>query len=368
MTIDPGFTTQEMRRVFSAESRISLMCRFESALAEAQAELGIVPAQAARAIANACSNPRGDADAILRRGWETGTPVLALLDDLRTGLSEEDGRWLHHGATTQDVADTALMLQCQAALQSLDGDLTAAADRLAELADVYRETAALARTFYQPAVTTSFGSRVAGWLHPLVLVRRDSRRLSERLPIQLGGPVGDLVSYGDGAFTLGDRVAARLGLVGAVPWHTDRWPVQEVAGLLARAASACSKIATDVAVLAADGEVRVRSGRSSSMSGKENPVDAMRSEAAAQVCKVVVSGLVAPPSHVLERGMGPWHAEWALIPLAFQTAGASAAAIALCLDSLEVGVEAMKAAAGGEAPADAGLIERVVTAHRELEG
>jgi 3-carboxy-cis,cis-muconate cycloisomerase len=306
---------------------------------------------------------------LLEQGWEDGTPVLPLLEEIRSRLPEKHAGHLHMGSTTQDVVDTALMLQARSALELLDASLASASISLAGLADAHRATAALGRTFLQAAVATSFGTRAARWLQSVVHVRGDIRRLQGRLPLQLGGPVGDTASFGDAACALTERVADHIGLaVPAAPWHTDRWPVQDIASLLGKSASVCSKIASDVAFLAAAGDVRVRSGRSSSMSHKRNPVDAMRAEAASQVCRAVVAGLMTSPAHLLERGMGPWHAEWALVPLAFQTAGAGAEAIARCLETLEVDVDVMTAAAGGETPVDTGLIDRALAAHQQLEG
>lgn len=368
MSLDPGFTTPAMQRVFSPETRVGLFCRFEAALARAQAALGVVPEAAAAAIAEACSGPVADPAALLERGWEVGTPVLVLLEELESRLPEEHADHLHRGATTQDVTDTALMLQSGSALSLVEGSLALAASRLARLADEHRATAALGRTFLQAAVPTTLGARAALWLQSVVNVRREITDLRHDLPVQLGGPVGDMGSFGESAYSVAASLAEELGLVAPpTPWHTDRWPVQGIAALLGRTAAVYSKIATDVALLAAQGEIRVRAGRSSSMAHKANPVDAMRAEASAEVCRSAVTGLIAAPAHHLERGLGPWQAEWALVPLAFQAAGAAAEAIVRCLDTLEVDVDHMTAIAGDVETRDNGLIDRVLEAHRSLE-
>lgn len=366
MNLDPGFTTEEMARLFSPESRVDRFCRFEAALAGAQAELGEIPEEAAAAIAGACSTPVTDPAGVLARGWEEGTPVLVLLHELRARMDEEHASHLHKGATTQDVVDTALMLQSREGFSILDRSLAAMAADLAVLAEAHRGTPTLGRTFLQAALPTSFGARAALWLRAVVDTRRDLRAVEGRLPLQLGGPVGDAASYGPSAFTLAERLAERLGLAAPVaPWHTDRAPVRDTAGVLGGAASVCSKIASDVSLLSAWGEVRVRAGRSSSMTHKRNPIDALRAAAAAEVCWTAVAGVVSAPPHALERGAGPWHAEWALVPLAFQSAGAAAEAMARCLASLAV--KDPDPTAGTAPPSDNGLIDRVLEQHRALE-
>lgn len=363
MTLDPGFTTPGLEEVFSAENRVAQFCRFEAALAEAQAKEGSIPAEAAAAIGEVCSSAPADPEGLLAEGWEAGTPVLVLLERLRGVLAEEHADHLHRGATTQDVVDTALMLQTATALSLLEGSLASASTRLVKLAEDHRHAPTMGRTFFQDAVPTSHGVRFALWAQGVVDVRREIRRVRGRLPLQLGGPVGDAASLGPGAFSLAESMGERLGLVApTAPWHTHRWPVQETAGTVGRSAAIVSKIASDVAVLTASGEIRVRTGRSSSMSHKRNPVDAIRAEAAAEVSRVAAAGLMASPAHVLERGMGPWHAEWALLPLALQCGGAAAESIARCLASLEVETGTTDAEV-----VDTGLIERVLGAHRSLE-
>lgn len=362
MTIDPGFTTPEMAPVFSPESRIALMCRFGSELAAAQAELGIVPPDAAEAIAQACSIPIDDPETVLRAGWETGTPVLVLLDELRARLSDDHAAWIHHGATTQDVVDTALMLQVGTGLELIGSSIGTLARALAELAESHRSTPVMGRTFLQDAVATSFGARAALWLRPLIPIAQEIGEA--RLPVQLGGPVGDMASFGARALELADRLAERLGLAAPLgPWHTDRTPVMAAASLIGRAAQAGAKIAADITLMAAAGEVTVRSGGSSSMPHKQNPVDALRAAAAAQVCLTAVAGLVAAPPHQLERSVGAWHAEWELVPLVFEAGAATVEAVGRAVETLEV--ERPGGQAGDGDVEDVGLVDRILDSYRQ---
>lgn len=370
MTTDPVFTTSAMQEIFSAESRIAHFCRFEAELAASQAELGIMPAEAAEAIAAACAQPVSDPAKILRRGWEVGTPVVPLLEALRGRLSDDDAARIHAGATTQDVVDTAMVLQMRAGLEALDASLGSVTEELADLAAAHRTTAMMGRTFLQAAVPLSFGVRAALWLAPLVAQRRQIRDVSARLPLQLGGPVGDAASFGASRFELAERLAARLGLVAPVaPWHTDRTPVAEVAALLGRVASSVAKIAADVALLAQSevGEITVRAGESSSMTHKRNPVDAIRAAAAAEVGQAMIAGLVAGRPHQLERGVGAWHAEWEMVPGAFRSVAAAVEATARCVGTLEIDRDRMAANAEGAEVADVGLIDRVLDDLRSLE-
>jgi len=354
-TFDPGFTTARMTDVFSAPRRIATMLGVERALAAAQAAAGLVPEEAAAAIARACESFGDDAEALLVAGWEAGTAVVPLLDGLRAVLGPEDSRWLHFGATTQDIVDTALVLQARDGLDAIAPDLERAASRCWTLATFHRATAAQGRTFLQSALPTTFGHRVAGWW---VAVDRAAKRLAAvraTLPLQLGGPVGHLAAIGAAAVPVRAEMARLLGLTApAVAWHTDRQPVRDVVSALAEAASAAAKIALDVALLAQPeiAEVKVRGGGSSSMPHKANPVDAMRALAAAEACGGVAGIVTRGAPQALERGLGAWHAEAFAVPLVFQTAAAAAEAIERCLEGLEPDPARMAAHVRGTPPAD----------------
>lgn len=324
MTLDPGFTTAAMAAEFSPAARVRAMCRFESALAAAHAAHGLIAEAAADRIAEACATDVDDPDAVLAEGWEAGTPVLPLLDRLRAELPEDARDALHHGATTQDVVDSATMLQARHALELLHDGLVELGDHLAGVADEHRDTPASAWTFLQPAVPVTLGLRAATWLSPLVDHARELRERRHDLPLQLGGPTGTLADLGDAAPRVVDDVAHRLGLfVPRLPWHTDRTPVTVLAGLLGRIARTMATVGQDLALLAHHGVVTMRAGRSSSMPGKRNPIDAVRAIAAADACAGTVGIVTGGRPHELERAVGGWHAEWFAVPLAFQTCAAA---------------------------------------------
>ena len=372
-TFDPGFSTPEMTAVFDPDHRVTALLAFAAALAEAEAEAGLIPDAAASDIARACSEFAGDSASIIASTWENGTPLISLRDGISQNLSEESANWVHFGATTQDAVDTALMLQFKAGLTILDRDLSAVAAQLADLAEAHRATTMMARTFLQLAQTTTFGMRVAQWLEPLVRALIDLRGAKTSLPVQLGGPVGNLAPFGEAAERVVETLAANLGLESPViPWHTDRSHVIGPVAVAETIAIAMGKIGTDLALLAQSevAELQMRPGASSSMDHKRNPIDAIRAVAAAGACLAAASALRSGHGQELERGIGGWHLEWWAVPLVFQAAAASVEAISAALGSLEVDVERMASRSGEldketRVAADY-LIERVAAAWRGL--
>jgi 3-carboxy-cis,cis-muconate cycloisomerase len=372
---DPGFSTTAMTRVFSAESRVRAMSRFEGALAAAQADAGLIPAGIAAEIERVCGSRVADAESLLASGWEAGTPVVVLLERLRAGLSPEAAGMIHHGATSQDAVDSALMTQIREGLDLLDGGTVRIAVSLQSLASEHRDTPMMGRTFLQHAVPTTFGLRAALWMEPLLGHLAELRVTMANLPVQLGGPVGNRAALGEHADAVTAGVAERLGLaVPVVPWHTDRSRLSEVVALVARVAGSTGKIGRDLTQLAASevGEVRTRSGTSSSMPGKRNPIDAIRAVSAARACAAVAQIVTAAPPHDLERGIGSWHAEWFAVPLVFQTASAAVEAVGSAIESIEVDAGRMATNLGVTAEpamlAAAGvLVDRALAAAESLD-
>ena len=347
-TFDPGFSTTEMTEVFDPDHRVKALLAFEAALAATEAEVGLIPAAAASEIARACEDFSGDSVSIIASTWENGTPLISLLDGIKEQLTDESARWVHHGATTQDAVDTASMLQVKAGLAALDRRVSTVAGQLAELADVHRTTPMMARTFLQAARPTTFGMRVAQWLEPLVRGLIELRRVATSLPVQLGGPVGNLGSLGSAGPELVESLASKLGLVAPlVPWHTERSHVVAPIAVAEAVAVVMGKIGTDLALLAESevSEVSMRGGGSSSMAEKRNPIDAIRAVAASAACLAAGAALRTGRGHELERGIGGWHLEWWAVPLVFQAAAASVEAIETALGSLEVDSERMRSRA-----------------------
>lgn len=312
----------------------------EAALARAQARLGLIPAEAAEAITRAARDGRFDVVDLARRAAGAGNPVVALVADLRRAVPGA-AEHVHHGATSQDIVDTAAMLVAdrtrRAVLPFADRLLAA----LAELAERHRDTPMAGRTLGQPAVPATFGLKAAGWL--LGCLEARDRLASLRLPVQLGGAAGTMAGYGDRALDLLSLFAAETGLAEPVlPWHTLRAPVTGLADAMAGLATAMGKVAVDVVLLAQAevGEVAEPAapgrGGSSAMPHKRNPVLAtMVRSVALQVpalTQIVVSARMA--EH--ERPAGAWHAEWQPLRECLRLTGGAAEAAAELAEGLEV--------------------------------
>jgi 3-carboxy-cis,cis-muconate cycloisomerase len=336
-TLYPGFSTERMDAIFALPARVGAMAAVEAAVATAQGAAGLIPTDAADAIVAACAEPvRVE---ILAEGWRVGTPVLGLLDAVRSRLPEGAAPYLHRGLTTQDVIDTASMLLARQALDHFLESARDAARSLREIIDRSGDVATQARSFLQPADVTTVGFRTARWLHQLDQVRR--RIGSIRLPVQLGGLIGDRMGI---TAEVVDAVAANLGLESRLPWHTDRTPVIGLVVYVTDLARWAEKVGSDVAQLVQLGEITTRAGGSSAAAAKRNPIDAMRATAAAQACLGIASVITHAKPHELERGLGSWHAEWFALPLVFQTGAASLESICAALASLEVEPSALAVA------------------------
>ncbi|MGZ4700284.1 MAG: lyase family protein [Ilumatobacteraceae bacterium] len=346
MSVYPGFSTERMDAIFALPSRVAAMSEVEAAVAAAQGAAGDIPADAAAAIVEACADPI-DVE-ILAQGWIVGTPVLPLLEALRSRLPEASRLFLHHGLTTQDVVDSAAMCLSSSALHHL-GDLSSeTAEAIRTIIKRSGSIATEARSFLQPADVTTVGFRAARWLDQLDRAR--GRIESIETPVQLGGLIGDRMSIADDVV---DGVAERLGLDSRPPWHTDRSPVIGIVNAVTDLARWAAKVSVDIAQLVQLGEIRTRAGGSSAAAGKRNPIDAMRASAAAEACLGIATVVLHAKPHELERGLGSWHAEWFALPLVFQTAGAALEAICAALASLEVEPSALVVADDRRIAADA---------------
>src|SRR5215207_3492140 len=228
----------------------------ERALATAGARVGVVPEGAAAAIAVVCQAGRFDPAELGRRAVAAGNPVVPLVGDLTQAVAAEAGaaaaRWVHHGATSQDILDTAISLVAAPALGPILDDLDGAAAGCARLAEAHRDTVMAARTLGQQALPTTFGLKAAGWLAALDETAAGLDRVrTERLAAQLGGAAGTLASLGPEGIEVAAGYAGELGLAEpALPWHTNRARVAELAGALGAAAGALGKVALDVTLLA----------------------------------------------------------------------------------------------------------------------
>jgi 3-carboxy-cis,cis-muconate cycloisomerase len=344
----------------------------EAALARAEATVGLISSDDAGAIEQACRTAAFDAAAILREARSTGTPVVPLVERIVRAAGPA-GDQVHRGATSQDIVDTATMLVAKRALVPLLEDLAAAADLAGAIAATHRDTPMVARTLLQQALPTTLGLKVAGWMTALDEAAAGIREIHEtRLAAQLGGAAGTLAALGDDGLAVAAAFAAELGLAEpALPWHTDRVRVAELACALGVAVGAAAKPARDLVLLAQTevAEVHVTgpdAGGSSTLPQKRNPVAAVAVLACAHRAPGLVATLLAAMPHEHERAAGLWHAEWAPLQDLLVAAGSAAAWLRTCLEHLEFDTDAMHrnlAAAGGPLVA-----ERIVDALAPIVG
>ena len=304
------------------------MVEVELALARVQARLGVIPAETADAIAAALEGFEPDLADLALGTASAGVPVPALVVQLRQRIGGEAASFVHWGATSQDVLDTALVLQLREVLAVLEIRLAGLIEALARLADAHRATATVARTRFQQALPTVFGLKVAAWLMPLARHRERLGELRPRLlQVQFGGAAGNLAALGDRGVETMAALAAELELgCPPMPWHSQRDTLAELASWLALITGSLGKMGQDLLLLAQNelGEVReAQGGGSSTMPQKSNPV---RSEALVAIARrnaALVGGMHEAALHALERDGAAWQLEWAILPA--MGAGAAAA-------------------------------------------
>jgi 3-carboxy-cis,cis-muconate cycloisomerase len=348
------FVPRELREAVSDRAWVQGMLNAERALATASAVVGLVPADAAARIADACRAELYDPEQLASEGRAVGNPAEPLVRALRE-VAGDAADWVHYGATSQDIVDTAAMLVARGAGGLVLAELERLADGCAELARTHRSTPMAARTVLQQAVPTTFGLKAAGWL---VAVLESRRRLAavhaERLAAQLGGAAGTLAALGEDAPEIVRVYARELGLADpALPWHANRQRVAELGAALDACAGAAAKIGRDVVLLAQSevGEVaEAAGGRSSTMPQKRNPVRSTLAVSCARLAHAHAGVLLGELPHEHERAVGGWQAEWEALSGALAFAGGAVASAADAVAGLEVDVERMRAnlaASGG---------------------
>ncbi|MET9714440.1 3-carboxy-cis,cis-muconate cycloisomerase [Streptomyces rochei] len=346
----PGWAGSPAADATDDRALVRALLDAEAALTRAQAGLGLAPEEAARAVTEAADPARFDASSLAERARGGGNPVIPLVADLTKAVGEEHGPYVHRGATSQDILDSALMLVAARALEPLLADLGRTERALARLAAEHRDTAMPGRTLTQHAVPTTFGLKAAGW-RALVLDARDrTAAVRSALPAQLGGAAGTLAAFGAyGApdpLALPAAYARELGLCAPLlPWHTLRTPVADLAGCLAFAAGALGKIAADVLTLSRTeiGELAEGSGGgSSAMPHKANPVRSTLIAAAARRAPQLAATLYGSLAAEDERPAGAWHAEWEPLRDLLRLTGGAARDAAELTEGLQVRPEAMR--------------------------
>jgi len=338
---------QELRDAVSDRAWLQGMLDAERALARAGAGIGLVPETAATRIAEACRPELFDPARLAEEGRGVGNPAEPLVRELRTAVGAEAADFVHLGATSQDIVDTAAMLVSHRTVGLVLTQLDRLAGGCADLARAHRSTPMAARTLLQQAVPTTFGLKSAGWLLAVVEARgRLEAVRSERLAVQLGGAAGTLAALGDRALEAVRLFAQELGLAEPLlPWHTNRQRLAELGAALGSAAGAAAKIGGDLVLLAQSevGEVAESSGGgSSTMPQKRNPVRSTLAIASARLATAHAGVLLGNLEHEHERGVGGWQPEWEALSGALAFTGGAAAAAADALDGLEVNAERMR--------------------------
>ena len=355
------FVPADLRQAVSSRSWLLAMLETERALAAAGAVVGLVPDASAEAIAAACADADGYSwDELLDQGRAVGNPAEPLVRVLRARVGDEHERFVHLGATSQDVLDTAAMLVSRNAVALVLSHADAAAETCATLAREHRSTPMAARTLVQQAVPTTFGLVAAGWLVALLDARRRLADLAETgLAVQLGGAAGTLSALGDEGMRTVEALAGELGLaVPTLPWHTNRVRVAGLGAALATLAGVCGKIGLDVVQLSQTEVAEVREakgGGSSAMPHKRNPVAAICALACAQQAPGLAATLLGAMAQEHERAAGAWHAEWRPLGELLRSTGSAVAWLRDSLEGLEVDPERMRAnleATGGRIMAE----------------
>jgi len=329
----------------SAEAWLAAMVEVEATLTRACVAEGLIPAESGEAILAVLADPASfDLGAITAEAGNHATPVVPLVRELRARVAPEHREYVHLGATSQDIVDTAAMLVARRALGFVIDDARAAARACAVLAAEHRDTVMSGRTLLQQALPTSFGLRAAGWLTAISTPLKGLEGVvTFALAVQMGGPVGTRPP------AVAGLMAAELGLIDPVmPWHTDRSRIVDLGATLAMLCGALGKIARDVSLLAQTEVAELREGAegrggSSAMPHKRNSVAAVSVLACTRRTPGLVATLLASMEQEHERAAGAWQAEWGTLGELLSLTGSAAAWARDLLENLEVDAGRMRA-------------------------
>lgn len=345
------FSTPAMRAIFAEQGALQAMLDVEVALARVEARAGLIPAGAAQAIAKAADAGALDLDELAAGTLRAGLPIVNLVEQLIRLTGPEHGEFVHWGATSQDIMDTALVLQIRAALALVEQDLDKLAQTMADLAARERDTAMVGRTKLQHALPITFGFKAAIWLSGLMRHRQRLDELRPRvLQVQFAGAVGTHAALGSDGPAICQALAEELELAPPfIAWHAMRDTLAEVMTFLGLLSTSLSKIAGDIALMAQTevGEATEPGGpgqgASSTMPHKRNPITCERILSSGLALRHLVGAFLDASVHDHERATGPWQAEWLLLPDAFLLiSGALKACLTLC-SGLNLQPDAMRA-------------------------
>jgi 3-carboxy-cis,cis-muconate cycloisomerase len=351
---DVYFTAPAMRQIFCDHGRVQGMLDFEAALARAQARVGVIPDTAVAFIEAACQARLYDFQALAQDIASAGNSAIPLVKMLGKAIAASDAdaeRYVHLGATSQDVMDTGLVLQLLAAVDLIEADLQRLGDALSQQARRHSATVMPGRTWLQHATPVTLGMKISGWLGALTRSRQRLRELRPRLAcLQFGGASGTLAALGDRAMPVAQALAEELHLnLPDQPWHTQRDRLVELASVLGLLAGSLGKLGRDISLLMQTEAAEVfepsapGKGGSSTMPHKRNPVGAAVLIGAATRVPGLLATLFSAMPQEHERSLGLWHAEWETLPeICCLVSGALQQALAIA-DGMQVDAERMRA-------------------------
>ncbi len=344
------FSTPQMRRIFSDEARTGYCLEIEAAIARAQARLGVIPETAAREIVHQCRIENIDFARLKKQTERIGYPILGIVQQIVDLCADGLGEWCHWGATTQDITDTAAILQVRAALELVEKDMDAIAGALGDLSRRYRDTPMAGRSNLQQAVPLTFGFKTAALLAAMQRHRERLAQLRPRVLVgEFGGAVGTLASLGGSGLKVQAELMRELGLGQPdIAWHTVRDGIGEVACFLGLLTGTLGKISMDVKLLMQTEVAEVYEpfhegrGSSSTMPQKRNPISCLYIHATTALVRQHVAALLEAAVADHERSTGPWQIEW-ILPEIFLLASGALAQTKLMLTGLEVDADRMRA-------------------------
>jgi 3-carboxy-cis,cis-muconate cycloisomerase len=344
------FTTDAMRHVWSDENRVQKYLDFEAALARAQARLKIIPQNAADEIVAHCDLKFIDMGKLKEATERIGYPVLPVVQQLVKACKDDLGEWSHWGATTQDITDTATVLQIREALDLIETDIKAIADALAALAKKYRDTPMAGRSNLQQAVPITFGYKMATLLAAFERHKQRLAELKARVLVgEFGGAAGTLSSLGKDGLKVQAELMKELKLgQPAMSWHTVRDCIAEVGCFLGLVTGICGKIAFDVKLLMQTEVEEIYEpfhagrGSSSTMPQKRNPISSVYITAQTAMVKQLVAALLEAMIEDHERATGPWEIEWIALPEIFMLSAGALAQTKFVVEGLQVNEKTMR--------------------------
>ncbi|MBI1202320.1 MAG: 3-carboxy-cis,cis-muconate cycloisomerase [Rhodopseudomonas sp.] len=343
------FTTEAMRAVWSDENRVQKYLDFEKALAVAQARLKIIPQEACDEIVKHCDGKEYDMAKLKAATERIGYPVLPVVQQLVALCKDKLGEWSHWGATTQDITDTATVMQIREALDLVEKEIDGICEALAALARKYRDTPMAGRSNLQQAVPITFGYKMATILAGFERHKQRLKELRPRVEVgEFGGAAGTLSSLGKDGLKCQVELMKELKLgQPAISWHTVRDTIAEVGCFLGLVTGSCGKIAFDVKLLMQTEVEEVYEpfhqgrGSSSTMPQKRNPISSVYITAQTAIVKQMVAALLEAMVEDHERATGPWEIEWITLPEIFMLSAGALAQTRFVLEGLQVNEKKM---------------------------